>query len=361
LKALAKLLTYKELAGGLLVKTKLKPKEGKKTDPAHPAVYPTFETPDLKKLNARQKKLYDLIVRRFMACFGDKALRESMKVILDMNKNKFILTGKRTIEPGWTKFYKKYLAFEEQLLPELKVDQVLKVIKIDLLEKETQPPGRYSQGSIVKEMEKHGLGTRATRAEILQTLINRGYISGRSVHVTKLGETVTRVLKKFCPRILDEKLTRHFEKETDLVFKRKKKREKIGKEAKKFLVGVLKDFKKNEKKIGKKLLEGLIIARREERKLGTCPNCGGELRVIVSRRTRKRFAGCSSYPKCKTGFPLPQFGKIIPLHKDCEVCGLPMIQVWRKGKRPFRMCINHKCKSKEGWGKNKTTKKKSKS
>ena len=202
-------------------------------------------------------------------------------------------------------------------------------------------------------MEKRGLGTRATRAEILQTLYDRGYVLGKSIQVTKLGETVTKVLKDFCPRILSEELTRHFEKEMDLVFNGKKKREEVIEEAKKLLLKVLKDFKKNEDKIGKKLLEGLIKARREERRIGVCPNCGGELRIIVSRKTGKRFVGCSNYPKCKTAFPIPLTGKITPLNKTCDICGLPMIQVWRKGKRPFRMCINHKCKSKENWNKNK--------
>lgn len=361
LKALATLKPYAGLANELLQKAKLVPNEGKRTDPAHPAVYPTFEVADLKKLTSQQKRLYDLIVRRFMAVFADEALRESMKVVLDVNGNKFFAVGKRTIEEGWTKFYKPYLAYEEQLLPELKVGQVLKVLKLNVLTKETQPPGRYSQGSILKEMEKRGLGTRATRAEILQTLYDRRYVLGKSIQVTKLGETVTKVLKEICPRVLSEELTRKFEEEMEQVYNGKKKRAEVAEEAKKFLTDVLKDFKKNEKEIGKKLLKGLIEARREARTLGECPNCKtGELRIIYSRKTKKRFVGCSSYPKCKTGFPLPQFGVIVPLHRVCGKCSLPMIQVNRKGARPFRMCINHKCESKKDWGKKKTKGKKSK-
>jgi len=389
LKALATLKSYEKFANGLLQKGKLIPNEGPKIDPAHPAVYATHEVPDLKKLNAQQKKIYDLIVRRTLATFGEEALRESMNIILAVGENNFIAVGKRTIEPGWTEIYKNYLAFEEQLLPELKIGQILKVLKIDLLSKETQPPGRYSQGSIIKEMEKRNLGTRATRAEILQTLYDRKYILGKSIQVTKLGEAVTEALKEYCPRIISEELTRHFEKEMDLVFTGRKKKEKIVEEAKKVLTVILKDFKKNEKEIGKKLLEGLINARADERRLGTCPNCKtGELRIIFSRFTRKRFVGCSNYfrcakcgftktackckceicgqpkgkckcswkekkwfPTCHTGFPLPAVGMITTLNKSCEICGLPMIQVWRKGKRPFRMCINNLCKSKENWGK----------
>jgi DNA topoisomerase-1 len=196
-------------------------------------------------------------------------------------------------------------------------------------------------------------------------------------------------------------LTRKFDEEMDLVFNGKKKREEVVEEAKETLTDILKEFKDNEKKIGKKLSEGLVEARAEERLLGTCPNCKtGELRVMFSRFTKKRFVGCSSYfkcakcgftrpackckceicgqpkgkckcswkekkwyPSCQTGFPLPAVGLITSMNKTCEVCGYPMIQVWRKGSRPFRMCINHKCKTKENWGKpkDKTKQKKVKS
>jgi DNA topoisomerase-1 len=397
-KALATLKPYGKFAGNLLKSGKLAPNEGPKVDAAHPAVYATHEVPDIKKLNAQQKKIYDLVARRTLATFGTEALRESMNVFIEIGGNRFVAIGKRTIEPGWTEVFKNYLAFEEQTLPDMKVGQTLKITKIELLSKETQPPGRYSQGSIVKEMEKRNLGTRATRAEILQTLYDRKYIAGKSIQVTKLGEAVGKALKEYCPRIVSEDLTKHFEKDMELVFNGKKKREKVVKEAEKVLTVVLKEFKAHEKEIGKKLLEGLISSRAEERRIGPCPNCKvGELRIIFSRFTHKRFVGCSSYfrcakcgftrtackckcdicgqakgkckcawkdkkwfPSCQTGFPLPAVGQITPLHKECEVCGMPTIQVWRKGKRPFRMCINHLCKSKEDWGKPKASKGKKK-
>lgn len=398
MKALGTLPMYSKFVQELMMKKQLIPKEGSKEDPAHPAIYPTFEVADLKKLTTQQKKLYDLIIRRFLSVFGEEATRESNTIILDVNGNKFILIGKRTIEPGWTKFYEPYLATEELILPELKIGQKLKVLKLDELAKETQPPGRYSQGSILKELEKRNLGTKATRAEILQTLYDRRYIIGKSIMVTKLGEAVVKALKEYSPKIISEELTRHFEKEMDLVFNGKKKREDVIEEAKKTLTDILKEFKANEKKIGKKLSEGLVEARSEERLLGTCTNCKtGELRIIFSRFTKKRFVGCSNffkcakcgftrpackckceicgqpkgkckcswkekkwYPSCQTGFPLPAVGSITSMNKVCEECGYPMIQVWRKGSRPFRMCINHKCKTKENWSKPKDKTKQSK-
>ena len=352
LKALAAIPQYKKFAEQLLQKDKLIPNEGKREDPAHPAVYPTFETQDLKKLTAQQKKLYDLVVRRFLSVFADPATRESNTVSLDVNGEKFKAVGKRIIEPGWTAIYEPYLAYEEQILPDMKIGDKIKVQKIEQLAKETQPPGRFSQGSILKEMEERNLGTRATRAEILQTLYTRKYIIGKSIQVTKLGEAVIKALREFSPRILSEELTKRFEEEMDEVFKGKKKREEVIEEAKETLIDILGEFKQNEKKIGKKLLEALVEARKEERRLGACPVCKvGELRIIRSRKTMKFFVGCSSYPNCHNLYPLPQGAYITPMGKICEKCNTPMIQVQRKGKRPFRMCLDPKCETKADWGK----------
>lgn len=352
LKALSTLKPYEGLVKKLLRKAQLVPREGVREDPAHYAVSPTWETPDLRKLSVQQRKVYDLIVRRFLSAFADEALREAVNIVFDVDGYNFIAIGKRTVEAGWMEFYEPYIAVEEKVLPELKVGQVLKVLKFKRLAKETQPPGRYSQGSIIKEMERRNLGTRATRSEILQTLYDRRYVLGKSIKVTKLGETVTKVLKDFCPRILSEELTRRFEEEMDLVSSGKKRREEVVEEAKSFLVDVLKDFKKNEEEVGRKLLEGLMEARGEERRLGTCPSCGSELRITRSKRTMKFFVGCGGYPKCTNSYPIPQNAKIQATGKVCGKCNTPIIQVRRKGKRPFLMCLDLKCESKRDWNKN---------
>ncbi|MEM7827559.1 MAG: topoisomerase DNA-binding C4 zinc finger domain-containing protein, partial [Candidatus Aenigmatarchaeota archaeon] len=112
---------------------------------------------------------------------------------------------------------------------------------------------------------------------------------------------------------------------------------------------ILKEFKKNEKKIGEKLLEGLQEARKEERRLGICPKCGSELRIIRSKRTGLFFVGCSGYPKCNKVYPLPRMAKIQAVGKACEKCNTPLIQVIRKGKRPFRMCLEPNCPTKVEW------------
>lgn len=345
IQGLSKITRFKEIAQELLSK-ELKPREGKKTDPAHIAIYPTGESP--KGLTSQQLKLYNLIVKRFFSVFGEPVIREVMKVRLDVNNHVFILPGIRTIKPGWIKYYSEFIKLKEQLLPELKKDQILKVKELLLLDKETQPPNRYSQASIIKEMEAKGLGTKATRAQILQTLYDRGYISGRSIEVTGFGEKVVEVLKEYSPKIISEELTRKFEEEMELVRESKKKRDVIVDEAKKILIEILTEFKNNQDKIGEILSKAYISFKRDQKVIGKCPECGSDLRIIVSRRTKKRFIGCSGYKDgCRFSTPLPQHGFIKGLDKSCEVCGYPMIVIKFKGKKWFTSCTNMECSTKE--------------
>lgn len=349
IKALGKLSPYKKFAETLL-KTNLKPIEGNGDDPAHPAVYATHEVPNLTELNSQQKKIYDLIARRTLAAFAEPATRETNTVTLDVNDYKFILVGKRTVKEGWMEIYSPFISRDEVIIPELEIGQVLKVIKLEMLSKKTEPSGRYSQGSIVKELEKRNLGTKSTRAEILQTLYDRGYISGKSIAVTKLGEAVVEALKNYCPRIVSEELTKHFEDEIEQVYNGEKERAKVVEEAKNVLAETLKEFRKNERDIGKKLLEGLIAAREEAGTLGPCPKCGSNLRTLRSKKG-SLFVGCKGYPNCNNMYPLPGMAKIIPLGKLCEQCKTPMIQVIRRGRRPFRMCLDPNCSTKATWKK----------
>ncbi|MBD3155645.1 MAG: DNA topoisomerase I, partial [Candidatus Aenigmarchaeota archaeon] len=313
------------------------------------AIFPTGEFSG--KLSSTQRKLYDLIVRRFLSVFGPSAVRESMKITLDVSGYNYLLTGKRTVEAGWIEFYGKYARFKEQILPDLKSGDAVKVKELLMLDKETEPPKRYTQGSIVKEMERKGIGTKATRANIIQTLYDRGYIKEKSIRVTKFGEKVSEVLEKDCPKIVSEKLTRKFEKEMDQIREGKKKRSEVVEEAKEVLIEILSDFKKKQDEIGEELSKAYISFKRNQKMVGECPKCGGNLKIIRSKKTGKRFIGCDNFPDCNRSYPLPQGGKIVILDKKCPECGLPMIKVLR-GRKSYTMCIDHKCKSKENWGNN---------
>ncbi len=343
---------YRNLVEKLFSAGNFSPNEGKKDDPAHPAIFPTGEAP--KQLNKWEERLYDLVVRRFLAVFCEPAIRESVDVTFDINKEEFVSNGKRTLEKNWIEFYEDYVKYEEQLLPDLKKSDVLEVLDVLLLEKETQPPSRYNEASLVKELEKLNLGTKATRASIIQTLYDRGYIKERKIEVTELGFAVVDTLEKYCPEMLSEELTREFEEDMEEVEKGKRKKEKVIEDAKKTLAKILKDFKDNEDKIGAGLQEASVKTRNNAYVLGTCPKCGKNLRMIISRATRKRFVGCEGYKDgCKNSFPLPQEGKIEHAG-NCKECGLPMIKVIRKGRRPYQMCIDPKCPSKADWGNNKS-------
>lgn len=350
LTSLSKQDAYAKSSEFLLAKKELKPTEGKATSAAHPAIYPTGSVP--KRLSATQQKVYDLVVRRFFAVFGDPAKRESQTVILDVNKEIFLLHGTKTIEHGWTALYGKYAARDEILLPDLKTGDKLYVSKTDQLKKETQPPPRYSQGSVLKAMEQSGLGTQATRAQILQILYNRGYLIGKSIEVTDLGMKLSDILEKSVSDVISEKLTKHFDQECDAVEQGKEKRENVLEEAKKELTRICNEFRKKEAKIGEDLTKAVIAAQDKQSILGPCPKCkyGGTMKVHKLWRTGKRFAGCTGYKKgCRTGFPLPREGVIISQDKICEECNTPIIQVSMQGRRPFRMCLDPLCPTKKDW------------
>ncbi len=348
---------YTKFTKEILSKKKLIPNEGPKYDSAHPAIYPTHEIPPFYTLSSQMNRLYDLIVRRFLSVFAGISIREDTTVTLDIGGNPFLFKGQKILQEGWTKFYKPYVNIEDKLIPDLKIGEIIEVTKIRKTKKETKPPRRYSPGSIIKEMEKRGLGTRSTRSSILKTLYDRDYIKGYNLNVTKFGETLINVLQDHSPKFLDEELTRKMENRLESVLKETTKRDDIIKEARQFLDIVLDEFKTNETKIGKHLLSGFIESKQIAKKLGVCSICDGELKIIVSRKTKKRFCGCSNYPKCTNSFPLPQSGKITALNKKCTTCEYPTLQVYIKRRKPYRMCINHKCETKENWGKKKTNKK----
>jgi len=201
----------------------------------------------------------------------------------------------------------------------------------------------------------------STRAPILQTLYERGYIFGNQIVVTDIGMEVVDSLSKNCPEIVSEELTAHFESEMEKIQEGKTSKDNVIAEAREKLDEILGKFKERQEDIGKDLGDAYAETKRKQRVLGTCAKCGGELRVIVSRATHKRFAGCSNYPNCKNAFPLPQAGFIVSLNKKCEHCGAPMIQVNRAGMRPYHMCLEPKCESKKDWGKQCLQKKKTES
>ena len=294
----------------------LKPKEGTKEDPAHPAIHPTGEP--TKKLEGQDFKIYDLIVKRFFAVFGIDAIRETNKIIIDISKNFFELKASRTLEPNWHLLYAPYVKLENGTLPKVDENEIVKNEKIEKIEKQTSPPKRFTDASIIKELEKRNLGTKSTRAEILSQLNQRGYITDKSIKVTQLGLQIDEVISNEIPKIVDEKLTREFEKEMEDIRDGNSTQEKVLKKAKKELEIILKDISKKKVELGKSLSEASKDADFQKNKIRKCLKCDkGYLVIKTAHKTRRKFLACSNYPDCKEIFSLPQT-KLIEKLKDSD-------------------------------------------
>lgn len=341
---------YKERAEKILENGWKSPFQGKKDDPAHPAIHPTGLH---SKLEGSEKKLYDLIASRFLAVFAPPADAESTQVVAQTGGEKFVANGGRIVNPNWIAFYPYYTNRDKEIAAFTQGARE-KVEKKDNEKKKTKAPPRYTQASIIAELERAKLGTKATRSVIVDTLYKRNYVAERSIEVTDFGMNVWNVLEKYSPKIMDSELTRKIEEDMEEIAAGKLQKEAVVQEGKELLIEILDDFKKNELEIGKGLLAAMKVTDEKDNDLGLCPDCGSNLRII-RMKMGKQFIGCSGYPNCRKGYPLPQGAYITVLKKKCKDCGMATVKV-RRAKTIFEMCIDPKCKSKENWGKKKEEK-----
>lgn len=314
------------------LKKPYKPREGKKKDEAHPSIHPTGVLP--KKLGRDYQKLYELIAYRFISVFGEDALVKTMKTTLEIGEQPFTFTRKRTAKLGWQEQY-PFRSVENDEFPHIKEGDRLKG-EIKDEEKETKPPARYNQASLIRELEKRGLGTKSTRANIISILYDRKYVEGKKIEVNVLGEQLIDTLIKYSQKITSEELTREFETKLENIQKGESHKEKIIEEAKTEINSILDDIEDNKLVIG----EELYNAYRESMIVGEC-KCGNNL-ILISSPRGDPFVGCSGYPDCKSTYSLPR-GAII-LKAKCDKCGLPLISF---GKPRQRACLDPKC-GKEG-------------
>lgn len=339
---------YSELANMLIKDSRFRPREGIKEDEAHPAIYPTGEKP--KTMTDEEEAIYDIITKRFLACFAEPAAIENTKIIIVAGKEEYQASGNIIKKKGWLAFYNYYKP-EEISLEKPKTGEEIKPDDLKMKEGKTEPPKRYTKASLIALLEKKDLGTKATRASIIDTLFNRGYIVNSKIEVTGFGMSVYESLNKYCSQILDEDLTRRLEKDMEKISHGALKESDVVMQGKNIISDVVTTFKKNGKEIGMELSKGLKESELTN-VLGPCKKCGkGEL-IIRRSRNNKLFVGCSTWPACNNSFPLPQYAKIVPLHKMCEICGTPMIKVFSKGK-VYEMDINPECPKKKDWAKKK--------
>ncbi len=335
--------------------TKKKPIEGKKSDSAHPSIYPTGNK---QILSREDEKIYNLIVKRFLSLFCDNAIIDNKTVSAMLDKLVFSTRGASIRKKAWMEIYPTKL--KEIEIPDLEGE--VKIINSRTEQKETQPPKRYSPASIISQLEKKNLGTKATRSSILETLYDRNYIKEKSIEATPLGMSLIATMEKYSPIIIDEKLTRNFENEMEKIRELSPSGGQVGKpkeflekeqqvidKAKQTITNIAEDFDKNEKKIGQELLVANIQLReqqREENTLTQCPICKkGSLAITYSRKTRRHFIACNAYPDCKTTYSLPPNGMIKKTNKICEHCGFPLLMNLKRGRKPWVFCFNRECET----------------
>lgn len=329
-----------DYAKRLLSADKLTPTRGKKETTDHPPIYPTgYASKD--SLRDDQWKIYQLVVRRFLATLSGPAHTLRTTVRLESGGEPLVVAGTVVTSAAWFEVY-PYGRKADEELPKLEEGQVVKVLETHFLAKETQPPGRYGQGRLIQLMEQLGLGTKATRPGIIQNLYDRGYVHGDPLVPTETGMAVARALKDFASEIASHEMTAELERSMDAISEGKVSKDRVVDDSRDILRRVYSHLEGSREQFADIVRSGI----REDMVLGPCPGCGKNLIIRRNRKSGKRFAGCEGYPECRVTFSLPPRGDIIPLGTQCDACGAPEIKVVG-GRRPWITCINMSCPKKQ--------------
>ena len=338
------------LADEINKQDKLVPTRGKKQATDHPPIHPTGAATKAR-ITGNDWKIYELIVRRFLATLAQPSQSESGRFDIDVNGEPFFIRGRRVTNEGWLKYY-PYGQKKDDILPDLAKGDNVELVETKLEEKQTLPPARYSQGALIQKMEELGLGTKATRHNIIQSLYERSYMHSDPIIPTELGMAVSSSLKKHAPDISSPEMTAKLEASMDDIAAGDITRDKVVDKSRDLLSKVMDELIAKQEEVGTEIRTGI----KEGKTVGKCPKCDAELRVIRAKKSKKRFVGCSGYPDCSNSYPLPQFGDVLPLGSICDDCGSPKIKVISKGKRPWELCLDPNCVTKEAY--RKKTKKK---
>ena len=334
---------FSKEADELLSQEKLRPSRGRTSTTDHPPIHPV-EAATKAELRGARWTVYELVTRRFLATLAPSCEVKKTKVDIDIGGEPFVAEGYEIISPGWRKYY-PYYRVTEVVLPALATGDAADVTKVNSTEKKTKPPARFSQGTLIQEMEKLGLGTKSTRHEALQKLFDRQFVKGQKmIEPTESGVAMISALENHARlhdeyKITDAKMTAHLEMEMDLIAKGEREQPDVIEESQAMLEDIIDVLERNKAKIG----EDIRKALRKQRSLGKCPKCeSGEL-VEIRVKGGDTFAGCSSYPECKNTYPLPAGMLVLPADAVCEVCSAPKIKMVTKGQAPLVLCIDPKC------------------
>ena len=327
-------------ARALAAQERIAPSRGRTQATDHPPIYPVQGVTREKVKRNDHWAIYELVVRRFFATVAPNAIAETAEAKIDLGGQVFLAEGYRMKDPGWRKYY-PYWTVREAILPPLTTGESLdRVGPVTIREDRTKPPARYSEGSLIQEMERVGLGTKSTRHEIIKKLSDRKFIEGKYPKPTTSGRAVIEALEDHAARITEPEMTAHLEADMEAIATGTRAREDVVRESQQMLSEVLETLEANREAIGQEIEAAL----REQNYIGKCNVCKeGNLTVIRSRRG-SRFLGCDRYPACRNTHPLPQMGIIQGAEENCPECGAPMIKHTDRG-RTTTYCVASDCPS----------------
>ncbi len=299
---------------------------------AHEAIRPTDVrlTPEVvaPHLTQEQLKLYTLIWKRFIACQMAPAVIAQTRVVIPADDYVFLTTGSTIEFPGFMTLYVESVengesnGLEEGVLPDLKEGQELTLADMVPHQHFTQPPPRYSEASLIRELEELGVGRPSTYATILSTILDRQYVSldRQRLFPTELGWLIDSLLKQNFPSIVDVDFTVQMEKKLDEVASGNHSYEEL-------ISQFYEQFSKTLESAQANMLNVKGVGLPTEL---SCPKCQLPLHIRWSRNGP--FLACSGYPQCdySSDYKRDEKGNIHPVEQEstgetCEKCGLPMV------------------------------------
>lgn len=300
---------------------------------AHEAIRPTdvSRTPEsvASSLNSSQAKLYELIWRRFTASQMAPAKFRRTAAIIRGASYDFRASGTVPTFDGFNKVWKRDEERDEVILPPLAVDDVITAINFESVQHFTSPPPRYTEASLIKDLEERGIGRPSTYAPTVDVIEDRGYVrqEERRLHPTEVGKTVDGVLREHFPDIVDIDFTAALEKRLDGIEEGTRPYEKTVNEwYEPFALSVAK---------AETEMQRVKIPAKETGE--TCPLCN-EGQLVIREGKYGPFTGCSRYPECT--YIKGKEGSGEELGEPCPECGKPLVT--RKGKRgPFVGCTGY--------------------
>ena len=325
---------FKDDVERVLAQDSIRPSRGRTEATDHPPIYPVA-VPKGADLKGDFHKIYELIVRRFLATLYREGQREVRKATIQVSGYDFISEGSKIIDEGWLSLY-PYRKVSESYHPDLAEGEAVKAIKWEMLEDHTKPPPRYDAASLLKLMESLRLGTKSTRHDIIQKLQDRGFIQGNPVRPTHLGIGFIQAIKLINSPISKPEMTARLEEDMDRITKKEISKQAVVNESREMLSNVLKDFIANKQKI----VEVINSSARKGDIVGRCPEHHTDLIILKSRDSAK--IKCTT-EGCKIDFYVPQNALIKVEEKTCPDCSLPLIRIIRKGQAPETKCMNPSC------------------